>query len=203
MKLDLKFKENAQRLDLGFGQYQDLTDGGYERGYSEGYEAGNAEGYTKGHEEGYTNGYEQGEASFIQSKPERVENDVVTSIRGQAFYGGSFSAPTYVYFKNAKSVGRQAFMNCRSLVEAYFDSVTSIEADAFYLCQSLNKLVIRTPIVCTLLGKLTNNAIASGTGFIYVPDNLVEQYKGATNWSAHASQIKPISELEDYPEISG
>lgn len=191
MKLDLKFKENAQRLDLGFGQYQDLTDGGYERGYSEGYEAGNAEGYTKGHEDGY----EQGEASLIQSKPKRVENDVVTSIREQAFYSGSISAPTYVYFKNAKSVGKQAFMNCRGLVEAYFDSVTSIEADAFYLCQRLNKLVIRTPIVCTLLGKLTNNGIASGTGFIYVPDNLVEQYKVAANWSIHASQIKPISEL--------
>lgn len=40
MKLDLKFKENAQGLDLGFGQHQDLTDGGYERGYAEGYADG-------------------------------------------------------------------------------------------------------------------------------------------------------------------
>lgn len=48
MKLDLKFKENVQRLDLNFGQFQDLTDGGYERGYAAGYEKGNAEGYANG-----------------------------------------------------------------------------------------------------------------------------------------------------------
>lgn len=29
---------------------------------------------------------------------------------------------------------------------------------------------------------------------IYVPDNLVEQYKTATNWSRHADKIKPLSE---------
>jgi hypothetical protein len=29
---------------------------------------------------------------------------------------------------------------------------------------------------------------------IYVPDESVEAYKGATNWSAYADQIKPISE---------
>jgi hypothetical protein len=40
MKLELKFKENKQRLELGFGQYQDLSDGGYERGYAEGVAVG-------------------------------------------------------------------------------------------------------------------------------------------------------------------
>ena len=39
MKFDLKFSENAQKLDLDFGQYQDLTDGGYERGYVDGKQA--------------------------------------------------------------------------------------------------------------------------------------------------------------------
>ena len=39
--------------------------------------------------------------------------------------------------------------------------------------------------------------IESGTGHIYVPDNLVESYKTATNWSVFAEQIKPISELEE------
>lgn len=47
MKVDLKFKENAQSLDLGFGQYQDLTDGGYERGYTVGYNTGYADGLAK------------------------------------------------------------------------------------------------------------------------------------------------------------
>lgn len=32
---------------------------------------------------------------------------------------------------------------------------------------------------------------------IYVPDDLVETYRNNTNWSIHASQIKPLSELPD------
>ena len=40
-----------------------------------------------------------------------------------------------------------------------------------------------------------NTAIENGTGYIYVPDSLVDSYKTATNWSTYASQIKPISEL--------
>lgn len=40
----------------------------------------------------------------------------------------------------------------------------------------------------------TNTLIASGTGFIYVPDALVESYKTATNWSTYADQILPLSE---------
>ncbi|MBQ3529534.1 MAG: leucine-rich repeat protein [Oscillospiraceae bacterium] len=39
--------------------------------------------------------------------------------------------------------------------------------------------------------------IQSGTGYIYVPDNLVETYKTATNWATFADNIKPISELEE------
>ena len=42
-----------------------------------------------------------------------------------------------------------------------------------------------------------NTPIASGTGYIYVADNLVSTYKSATNWSAYASQIKGLSELEE------
>ena len=37
--------------------------------------------------------------------------------------------------------------------------------------------------------------IEKGTGYIYVPDELVESIKSATNWSTYASQIKGISEL--------
>lgn len=33
--------------------------------------------------------------------------------------------------------------------------------------------------------------------YFYVPDNLVDSYKAATNWSTYASQIRPISELAD------
>ena len=42
----------------------------------------------------------------------------------------------------------------------------------------------------------------SNTAAFYVPDESVEAYKAATNWSAYASRISPISQLEiDNPTL--
>lgn len=82
---------------------------------------------------------------------------------------------------------------------ADFAAVTNINRTAFTDCQTLETLIIRTPSVCVIsdiLVALRGSKIASGTGYIYVPDNLVDSYKAATNWVALANQIKPISALE-------
>ena len=82
---------------------------------------------------------------------------------------------------------------------ADFSSVTNINRTAFTDCTSLETLIIRTPSVCVISDisvALRGSKIASGTGYIYVPDNLVDSYKMATNWVALANQIKPISALE-------
>lgn len=78
-------------------------------------------------------------------------------------------------------------------------SVTSIAAYALRDAQQLDTLILRNSSVCTLANStntFTNTKIAAGTGYIYVPDNLVDSYKTATNWVTFANQIKPISELE-------
>ena len=46
---------------------------------------------------------------------------------------------------------------------------------------------------------LQNTMIANGTGYIYVPAELVETYKTTSNWETYADQIRAI---EDYPEIT-
>ena len=82
---------------------------------------------------------------------------------------------------------------------ADFGAVTNINRTAFTDCTSLETLIIRTPSVCVISDisvALRGSKIAAGTGYIYVPDNLVESYKAATNWVALANQIKPISALE-------
>lgn len=79
-------------------------------------------------------------------------------------------------------------------------SVISIGAYAFEGAQQLGTLILRNSSVCTLANStntFTNTKIAAGTGYIYVPDNLVDSYKIATNWVTFANQIKPISELEE------
>lgn len=63
---------------------------------------------------------------------------------------------------------------------------------------NLETLILRSSTICTLMSAnaFDSTKIAAGTGYIYVPDNLVDSYKTVTNWVAFANQIKPISELE-------
>ena len=63
---------------------------------------------------------------------------------------------------------------------------------------NLETLILRSTTICTLtsVNDFSGTKIAAGTGYIYVPDNLVDSYKTATNWVTFANQIKPISELE-------
>ena len=82
---------------------------------------------------------------------------------------------------------------------ADFGAVTNINRTAFTDCTKLETLIIRTSSVCVISDisiALRGSKIAAGTGYIYVPDNLVDSYKTATNWVALANQIKPISALE-------
>jgi hypothetical protein len=66
----------------------------------------------------------------------------------------------------------------------------------------LERLIItQNEVVCTLGGanvfQATTIATSETMGFVYVPDTLVDSYKTATNWSAVAHKIKPMSELEE------
>ena len=70
-----------------------------------------------------------------------------------------------------------AFNGCTSLTNIDLKSVTAIYARAFVGCTNLAILILRADQVCTLsdANAFTNTPIANGTGYIYVPDNLVIQ----------------------------
>ena len=92
------------------------------------------------------------------------------------------------------------FRNCSSLTEiTMHGNVITIE-QAFPNCSNLAKIVMpnvtSVPTLSTA-SAFSNTPIASGTGYIYVPDSLVDSFKSATNWSTYADQIKPLSELEE------
>ena len=93
------------------------------------------------------------------------------------------------------------------------DKITSIYSLASICsnCYSLTKFIVRT---MTVIPPLNTNSFQSchhftGTvnatynpeglkdGRIYVPDDFVEQLKSATNWSAYADIIVPLSTLEE------
>jgi hypothetical protein len=121
---------------------------------------------------------------------------------------------TSANFPNVTSIGNNAFYECRALKSANFPSVTSIGGYVFSNCYSLISVILRSETVCTLgsnvfskcchiLGTTdsTYNPNGHKDGYIYVPSTLVDTYKVATNWSAHASQIMPyvdtLAELAD------
>lgn len=227
MKLDLKFKENNQRLDLKFGQYQDLTDGGYERGYAEGYEKGHIDGEKVSYDNGYSDGYDVGkqiaggiEKAVLERTVENYENENLEMIGSYAFalcnklksiqlstckqisqhcFNGCKEL-TVCDIPLAIEIGGYAFCNCVTMEKLEFPSATKLEAMAFLNCTKLNALILSKREIATLaaINAFNGTPIQKGTGYIYVPDDLVDQYKTATNWSNYASQIRAI---EDYPEI--
>lgn len=95
------------------------------------------------------------------------------------------------------SIGRKAFRNNKVLTLVDCPNLTgSIASDAFALTTALTTFILRNNMVPTLAGAaFANGAIASGTGYIYVPAALIDSYKTATNWSTYAAQFRA---LEDY-----
>ena len=157
------------------------------------------------------------EDAYLEGNLNFIYNSVVTSVRGQAFYSCdaltsvnlpnaisigkhafySCDALTSVDLPNATSIGQQAFDACNFLASVNLPSATSIGYDAFRSCASLTSVIIRTNTVCTLPDNevFFNTPIASGTGYIYVPKSLIEQYKKGQYWRTYASQFRA---LEDY-----
>ncbi len=90
---------------------------------------------------------------------------------------------------------------CTALKKFDACKAASIAAQAFRQ-SALEALILRNETVCILANAnaFQSCPIASGTGYIYVPAALIEDYKVATNWSTYAAQFRAI---EDYPEICG
>lgn len=148
----------------------------------------------------------------------------MTTISNYVFYGCSKLALTKLP-DSLQTLGPYAFLGCTNLktlkvpggisaLNTYtfsgctaletVDSVgaTAINAYCFRLCSALSALILRADTLCTLanVNAFSSSGIASGTGYIYVPAALVEEYKAATNWATYADQIRAI---EDYPDITG
>lgn len=99
------------------------------------------------------------------------------------------------------SIGASAFGRCFGMSRFDFSAVTYIGPSAFGVCGYLTSFVLRTPSVCRLAHSSafegTPIQTSTTTGFIYVPDELVDSYKAANNWKTFESKIKPLSELEE------
>lgn len=131
-----------------------------------------------------------------------VNLDSCKSFGTQCFTGCSSLETINVPSFNG-TVYTQEFKDCTSLKKIDFGgNVKFTKTQAFMNCTALEAIIMRGDTAGTLAN--TNNfegsSIESGTGYIYVPSVLLEEYKAATNWSTFASQFRAI---EDYPDICG
>lgn len=91
---------------------------------------------------------------------------------------------------------RQTFSGCSALEFAEVQgNVTEVGYMAFDYCSALRTVIFRAITPPTLGDNaFRGTPVASGTGYIYVPDASVDAYKAATNWSRYQDRIKPLSE---------
>lgn len=98
------------------------------------------------------------------------------------------------------SIPNSAFYKCNGITEiTAYGNLISIGSSSFGFANNFSKLVLPSVTGIPTLTDTTSfsgTPISNGTGYIYVPDGLVDSFKSATNWSTYAAQIKPISELE-------
>lgn len=126
---------------------------------------------------------------------QKVDLPNCTFIKNYAFQ--SCSSLSDVQLPKGTTCGYSSFNNCRALATIDLPKCESINQYCFGNCSALTALILRSERQCNLVNTnaLAGTPIASGTGYVYVPDALVSTYKSAARWSTYAAQIKPISEL--------
>lgn len=121
-----------------------------------------------------------------------VVPDGVEVIRNYAFYSSPVQSISFP--QGLKTVNTQSLRGLTNVTKLDFpDSLITIGAQAIYFSAKINTLIFRSTVPPTL----GSNAISgnASTLKIYVPDESVDAYKAATNWSTLSSKIHPLSEL--------
>ena len=133
-----------------------------------------------------------------------IDFSSLETISNSTFTGGSSSTSrnqvlTELNLPALKTAGDSCVQYFEGLTKVVFgSSVTSLGSSFCRYCSALNTVIFgaETAAVPTLGSNgFAGTAIASGHGYIYVPDALLNDWKAASNWSTHASKIKGLSEL--------
>lgn len=118
----------------------------------------------------------------------------------KAIYIGSYAFSECGFseadFPKVEEIDIYSFYKCSKLKKLSFSELTKIGSSSFAYCP-LETLILSSPQVCELsdIGAFAETPIFSGSGFIYVPSNLIETYKNSPNWIALSNSFKS---LEDY-----
>jgi hypothetical protein len=179
------------------------------------------ENVPKVYDAGYQKGKSEGSGAdtlelLLTNSLTTYRNDTLKQLKASLFQDNSNIISLFLpkvvethtsIFRNCKSlqeidlsstidIASSCFFGCVALEKADFPKVTSIYADAFKGA-GIKHLILRSTTFCVLkaTSAFYSTPIESGTGYIYVPRALIEEYKAATNWVTYAAQFRA---LEDY-----
>lgn len=103
------------------------------------------------------------------------------------------STITSVKFPLATSTTTGSLQNTKKLTSAEFHVAVVFGNATFRSCTNLKTLILRSEAMATFGSQmLSSTAIASGTGYIYVPAALVDTYKATTGWSTYANKFRAL-----------
>lgn len=122
--------------------------------------------------------------------------------KGGAYAFQNCSGLTSVKCTGLQVVPEACFFNCSALERVEFGEALAYMGSAvFKNCSALETVIIRKNGKATLgsTGAFEGTPIASGTGYIYVPNSQIATYTADSAWSTFVNQIRAI---EDYPDIT-
>ena len=150
----------------------------------------------------------------LQTIPQ-LDTSKVTTMGNMFYLCSKLQTIPQLDTSNVKNMGYMFYQchNLQTIDITSLDKVTSVSnmGNFAYQCYYLTKLIIRTMTVIPPLNtnsftdcyrftgtvNFTYNPEGLKDGRIYVPDDKVEELKQATNWSAYADIIVPLSTLTE------
>lgn len=137
----------------------------------------------------------KGTYAFNNNKLITSINAPLTTIIPHSCFAGCTSLQN-VSLPSVENFNDWCFSTCTALEELTLP-MAEIFTRYVFRASGLKKLVLPKNVVAKVASDtFLDTPIAQGTGYVYVPDDLLDSYKSATNWSAIGDQIKPMSELE-------
>lgn len=131
----------------------------------------------------------------------------INTSKVKTFGGGAFencSSLKDIDLSSAEKIDDYAFNGCLGLIDVSLPNIKTIIGSPFKDCSNLKSITIGTNASTKVVPaeedefgyglSFSGAPIASGSGYIYVADSLVDAYKAADGWSKYKDQIKGISE---------
>lgn len=131
--------------------------------------------------------------------------DVNLPLTTKVSFGSCTSLET-ITLPLVQEIGGHCFNNCTSLRVIDLPSCTKMTGHSNFINCPFEALILRSATVCDLsqlydttgnnwVYSFRNSGLANGTGYVYVPRDLLDSYKAAIVWSYYPSQFRA---LEDY-----